>query len=175
MKLPARRTVSEPTRWDPFEETRKIQERLSQLCENYISMGEWKGGKVFMAAVDIKEEGDILVVTTDLPGINKENIEINLKDDMLEKHVHNRKTDEEKIETIKSELEIATEKVLYFDNLIVAANSMRKLAEDKIMQTQSRKLDSLSNKLDSQIQSFGELIGKAETKREEAINKVLDA
>ena len=29
MKLPARRTVSEPTRWDPFEETRKIQERLS--------------------------------------------------------------------------------------------------------------------------------------------------
>ena len=52
---------------------------------------------------------------------------------------------------------------------------MRKLAEDKIMQTQSRKLDSLSNKLDSQIQSFGELIRKAEIKREEAINKVLDA
>jgi len=92
-----------------------------------------------------------------------------------EKHEHNRKTDEEEIETIKTELEIATEKVLYFDNLIVSANSMRKLAEDKIMQTQSRKLDSLSNKLDSQIQSFGELIRKAETKREEAINKVLDA
>ena len=92
-----------------------------------------------------------------------------------EKHEHNRKTDEEEIETIKAELEVATEKVLYFDNLIVDANSMRKLAEDKIMQTQSRKLDSLSNELDSQIQSFGELIRKAETKREEAINKVLDA
>jgi hypothetical protein len=36
-------------------------------------------------------------------------------------------------------------------------------------------LDSLSNKLDSQIQSLGELIRKAETKREEAINKLLDA
>jgi hypothetical protein len=92
-----------------------------------------------------------------------------------EKHEHNRKTDEEEIETIKAELEVATEKVLYFDNLIVDTNRMRKLAEDKIMQTQSRKLDSLSNKLDSQIQSFGELIRKAETKREEAINKVLDA
>jgi len=92
-----------------------------------------------------------------------------------EKHEHNMKTDEEEIETIKAELEVATEKVLYFDNLIVDANSMRKLAEDKIMQTQSRKLDSLSNKLDSQIQTFGELIRKAETKREEAINKVLDA
>ena len=79
------------------------------------------------------------------------------------------------MEIIKAELEIATEKVLYFENLIVAANSMRKLAEEKIIQTQSKKLDSLSNKLDSQIQSFGELIRKAETKREEAINKVLDA
>ena len=79
------------------------------------------------------------------------------------------------MEIIKAELEIATEKVLYFENLIVAANSMRKLAEEKIIQTQSKKLDSLSNKLDSQIQSFGELIRKAETKKEEAIYKVLDA
>jgi hypothetical protein len=92
-----------------------------------------------------------------------------------EKHEHNRKTDEEEIETIKTELEIATERVVHFDNLIVAANSMRKLAEDKIIQTQYKKLDSLSNKLDSQIQSFGELIRKAETRREEEVNKVLDA
>ena len=99
MKLPARRTVSEPTRWDPFEETRKIQERLSQLCEDYIPMGEWKGRDVFMPAVDIKEEGDNLVVTTDLPGINKENIEINLKDDMLEisaKSREEKETEEER-------------------------------------------------------------------------------
>ena len=92
-----------------------------------------------------------------------------------EKHEHNIQTDEAEFETIKAELEIATEKVVHFDNLIIAANSMRKLAEDKIIQTQSKKLDSLSNKLDSQIQSIGELIRKAETKREEAINKVLDA
>lgn len=75
----------------------------------------------------------------------------------------------------KAELEIETAKVVYFENLIVSANSLRKLAEDKIMVTQSKKLDSLSNKLDSQIQSSGELIRKAETKKEEALNKVLDA
>ena len=92
-----------------------------------------------------------------------------------EKHEHNRKTDEEEIETIKAELEMATEKVAYFENIINAANNLRKLAEAKIIQTQSKKLDSLSNKLDSQIQSLGELIRKAETKREEAINKLLDA
>jgi hypothetical protein len=92
-----------------------------------------------------------------------------------EKHEHNRKTDEEEIGTIKTELEIEAAKVLYFDNLIVDANSLRKLAEEKIIQTQSKKLDQLSNKLDSQIQSTGEFIRKAEIKREEAVNKVLDA
>ena len=84
MKLPAKRKVAEPIHWDPFEEIRKTQDRLSQLFEDYMPMGDWRSGKVFTPAVDIKEEGDNLVVTTDLPGINKEDIEINLKDDMLE-------------------------------------------------------------------------------------------
>ena len=47
-------------------------------------MEEWGGGKVFTPAIDIKDEEDKLVVTTDLPGINKEDVEINLKEDMLE-------------------------------------------------------------------------------------------
>ena len=67
------------------------------------------------------------------------------------------------------------EKVKYFEDLINDANNLRKLAEAKIIQTQSKKLDAITNKLDSQIQSIGDLIRKAETKREEAINKVLDA
>jgi len=92
-----------------------------------------------------------------------------------EKHEHNRKTDEDEVEKIKAELEMATEKVAYFENIINAANNLRKLAEAKIIQTQSKKLDEITNKLDSQIQSIGELIRKAETKREEAINKLLDA
>jgi HSP20 family protein len=84
MKWPAKRTVSEPTRWDPFEEIRRTQERLSQLYEDFMPMKEWGVGKVFTPAVDIKEEENKLVVTTDLPGINKEDIEINLKENMLE-------------------------------------------------------------------------------------------
>ena len=92
-----------------------------------------------------------------------------------EKQQHNLMVDEEEVEKIKAELEMAAEKVAYFDNLIIAADILRKLAEAKIMQTQSRNLDSITNKLDSQIQSIGELLRKAETKREEAINKVLDA
>lgn len=93
----------------------------------------------------------------------------------MEKHEHNRKTDEEEIETIKSDLELATQRVLFFEEIITSADNLRKLAETKILQTQSKKLESISNKLDSQIQSLGELIRKAEIRREEAIAKLLEA
>ena len=91
------------------------------------------------------------------------------------KQEHNRQVDEEEFEKIKEELNIEMEKGKYFEDLINDANNLRKLAEAKIIQTQSKKLETITNKLDSQIQSIGELIRKAETKREEAINKVLDA
>jgi HSP20 family protein len=84
MKWPAKRSFSGPSRWDPFEEIKRTQERLNQLFEDFMPMEEWGGGKVFTPAVDIKDEQDNLVVTTDLPGVNKEDVEINLKDDMLE-------------------------------------------------------------------------------------------
>jgi len=79
-----RRSFSGPARWDPFEEIRRTQERLNQLFEDFMPMEEWGGGKVYTPAIDIKEEDDKLVVTTDLPGINKEDVQINLKEDMLE-------------------------------------------------------------------------------------------
>ena len=84
MKWPAKRTISGPARWDPFEEIRKTQERLNLLFEDFMPMKKWGEGNVFIPAVDIKDEGNKLLVTTDLPGINKEDIEINLKEDMLE-------------------------------------------------------------------------------------------
>ncbi len=84
MRWPMRRSFSGPTRWDPFEEIRRTQERLNQLFEDFMPMEEWGGGRVYTPAIDIKEEEDKLVVTTDLPGINKEDVEINLKEDMLE-------------------------------------------------------------------------------------------
>jgi HSP20 family protein len=84
MRWPTKRTFSGPARWDPFEEIRRTQERLNQLFEDFMPMEEWGSGRVFTPAIDIKEEDDKLVVTTDLPGINKEDVQINLKEDMLE-------------------------------------------------------------------------------------------
>ena len=98
MNWPAKRTIPGSTRWDPFEEIRKTQERLSLLFEDFMPMKKWGDGNVFTPAIDIKEEENKLLVTTDLPGINKEDIEINLKEDMLEisaKSGTEKKTEEE--------------------------------------------------------------------------------
>ncbi|AKB82874.1 Small heat shock protein HSP16.5 [Methanosarcina barkeri 3] len=89
-----RRSFSGPARWDPFEEIRRTQERLNQLFEDFMPMEEWGGGKVYTPAIDIKDEDDKLVVTTDLPGINKEDVQINLKEDMLEISAKTRKEKE---------------------------------------------------------------------------------
>ena len=84
MNWPAKRIIVGPTHWDPFEEIRKTQERLNLLFEDFMPMKKWGDGNVFIPSIDIKEEENKLLVTTDLPGINKEDIEINLKEDMLE-------------------------------------------------------------------------------------------
>ena len=85
MRRPAKRTFEWPKRcWDPFEEIKMAQERLAYLFGCYMPVKEWEGREIYTPAIDIKDKADKLVVTTDLPGINKEDVEINLKEDMLE-------------------------------------------------------------------------------------------
>ena len=105
MKWPAKRTFSGPTRWDPFEEIKKTQERLNLLFEDFMPRKKWGEVNVFTPAVDIKDEGNKLLVTTDLPGINKEDIEINLKEDMLEISAKTRKEKETEEGYIRKERE----------------------------------------------------------------------
>lgn len=92
----------------------------------------------------------------------------------IEKQLQNLIVEEEEFEKLRADIEIAAVKVAYFDDIIRSADSMRKLAESKIIETESRKLDSLSSKLDAQIQSISELIRKAEVKKDEAIISLLN-
>jgi hypothetical protein len=42
MNWPAKRTIPGTTRWDPFEEIRKTQERLNLLFEDFMPMKKWE-------------------------------------------------------------------------------------------------------------------------------------
>lgn len=74
-------------RWDPFREITSLQERMNRLFsdvrlrtpfgEEEITQGAW------IPAVDIYETNDAIVLKAELPGIPKEDIFIEVKDNTL--------------------------------------------------------------------------------------------
>ena len=79
-----RRSPSPVSRWDPFEEISRTQERLNQLFEHFAPREEWVGEKTMAPLMDVKEEDDKIIVKTDVPGVDKKDVEISIKDDILE-------------------------------------------------------------------------------------------
>ena len=64
--------------FDPFEEMRRIQERLNRLFEDFERVGP-RTVRIEMP-VDVIDEGDQIRVVADLPGFNKEDIEVWVED-----------------------------------------------------------------------------------------------
>jgi len=74
-------------RWDPFREISSLQERMNRLFsdvrlrtpygEEEITQGAW------IPAVDIYETNEAIVLKAELPGIPKEDIFIEVKDNTL--------------------------------------------------------------------------------------------
>ncbi|WP_456327730.1 Hsp20/alpha crystallin family protein [Archaeoglobus sp.] len=64
--------------FDPFEEIRRIQERLNRLFEDFERIGPRVVSVEF--PVDVIDEEDRIRVVADLPGFNKEDIEIWVED-----------------------------------------------------------------------------------------------
>ncbi len=79
-----RRRPSSVSRWDPFEEISRTQERLNHLVDQIMPGGEWPDEKILSPLMDIKEENDSIIVTTDVPGVDKKDVEIGIRDDVLE-------------------------------------------------------------------------------------------
>lgn len=79
-----RRSPLAVSRWDSLEEISRTQERLNQLFEHFAPRDEWLGEKALSPLMDVKEEDDKIIVTTDVPGVDKKDVEISVKDDILE-------------------------------------------------------------------------------------------
>ena len=77
------------SRWDPFRDIATLQDRINRLFEDAFPdpqpdtpdgerhVGTWR------PAVDIYETDTSLVVTAELPGIKKENVSVEVKDNVL--------------------------------------------------------------------------------------------
>jgi len=75
-------------RWlDPFRDLSSIQERMNQIFEDALarSRGREEGLRsgMWTPAVDIYESNDSVVVKAELPGVEKDQISVEVKDGIL--------------------------------------------------------------------------------------------
>lgn len=74
-------------RWEPFRNTAALQDRINQMFEDTFhnmgsnekesSMGTWK------PAVDIFENIDFITIEAELPGMKKEDVNVEINDHVL--------------------------------------------------------------------------------------------
>ena len=86
MTLPVRHrdlTSERMQRWEPFRELEQLQEATSQLLEN----GCWGAGipdaRVWSPPVDIAETDHAWVVEAELPGVDRKDVSVELRDPEL--------------------------------------------------------------------------------------------
>ncbi len=84
---------------DPFEELRRLQDRIGRLFEELpeSERSPEAEGWTQMPYVDVIDRGNDIVVTADMPGVDKDDIKISVKDNVLEISAR-RKTEQEQKE-----------------------------------------------------------------------------
>lgn len=83
MKFPIKRTDRDMYSWDPFDEIRRMQNYMEHMFRAFPATEGRFGNEAFSPLTDVIEEDEKVVVTTDLPGIDKEDVELNLRDNVL--------------------------------------------------------------------------------------------
>jgi HSP20 family protein len=81
--LPERRRPGAPERWEPFQEFEQVTERMRRMLEEtFGGFGRWPSLLQETAGwsppVDIEEQDDAYVLEAELPGVRRENIDIEL-------------------------------------------------------------------------------------------------
>lgn len=83
MKLPVKRPSRDVQSWDPFDEIRRMQEYMEQMMRAFPALENRYMGETLSPLTDVAEEDNKVIVTTDLPGIDRENVELSLKENFL--------------------------------------------------------------------------------------------
>jgi HSP20 family protein len=73
-------------KWDPFRDLISIQDRMNRLFEQTLSRSrgdEAVSATTWTPAVDIYETSDTIVMKAELPGVTREDIQIQINDNTL--------------------------------------------------------------------------------------------
>jgi HSP20 family protein len=71
-------------RWEPFRELRQMQENMDRMWRSF-SPGGGEGGDVENWAIplDVVQQGDNIIVRASVPGVNPEDIDVSIENDVL--------------------------------------------------------------------------------------------
>ena len=75
-------------RWDPFRDVVTLQDRMNRMFDQALSRTraddeEGLTASTWVPAVDIFETADSIVMKAELPGVSRENIDIQVRDNTL--------------------------------------------------------------------------------------------
>jgi HSP20 family protein len=72
-------------RWEPFEGLSSLRREMDRLFENFFEKGPRHPGDVGLwePAIEIADTKDSVVVKAQVPGISKDNLQVNVTDDTL--------------------------------------------------------------------------------------------
>ena len=81
--LPERRRTGAPERWEPFQEFEQVTERMRRMLEEtFGGFGRWPSLRPETAGwsplVDLEEHDDVYVLEAELPGVKREDVDIEL-------------------------------------------------------------------------------------------------
>ncbi|MBW1720942.1 MAG: Hsp20/alpha crystallin family protein [Deltaproteobacteria bacterium] len=74
-------------KWNPWREMETLSDRINQLFSGPLFPSQWFGDESMLEgwkpAVDIMDKGDKIVIKAELPGVDKKDIRVELKDNIL--------------------------------------------------------------------------------------------
>lgn len=70
-------------RWDPIRELDSLQGDMNRLFDRFFEGRTPNGGRRWIPPMDLLETEDHLVLRADLPGLAEEDVEIEIKDNVL--------------------------------------------------------------------------------------------
>jgi HSP20 family protein len=79
--LPERRSRLEPDRWEPFSDFEQAAERMRRMLDQTFGALGWRSTTEragWLPSVDIEETDDAYLVQAELPGIRREDVDIEL-------------------------------------------------------------------------------------------------
>ncbi len=66
-------------RWDPFKDLLNFQDRMHRIVSSTCAEGDFKQSSCWCPAVDIIETPEAFIFQAELPGVGRENIEIEVE------------------------------------------------------------------------------------------------